>query len=346
MNLSTRAAAVAIVVALAAGACGTSPASSVAPAAATCTPKTVKIAVPVSPPNVVHIPPYVAKDLGYFKDENLEVELPRFEGGVGAFRSVASGSVQLAGTSTEPAISAIAQGGGVKVVYTYAPNVDVSFVVGPSIQRPSDLKGKKVGIQEPGGFADVMSRIALKKAEVKPEDVRFVPTTTAARVQQLIAGNVDTGVLHIDQTLTIQKGNPGIHVLYNMWDILSDYQYAVFAASDTLIKNDPATVECMVRALMKADRALYDPAKRQQMIDIATKYTQEDRQVVEQTFDKLVKAKAWPQNDGVPRRNIEGTVKSLRDTGQLTRDVSFDQIVDLSFAQKVVQQLGKKDFPY
>lgn len=347
MKQSPRVAAAAVVVALAASACGTSSSPSVAPAAAAvCTQKSIKIAVPVSPPNVVHIPPYVAKDLGYFKEENLDVDLPRFEGGVGAFRSVASGAVQLAGTSSEPAISAIAQGGGVKVVYTYAPNVDVSFVVGQNIQKPSDLKGKRIGIQEPGGFADVMSRIALKKAGVKPEEVNFLQTTTAARVQQLLTGQVDTGVLHIDQTLAAQKRNPGIHVLYNMWDILSDYQYAVFAASDQLIKNDPATVECMVRALMKADRALYDPAKRQQMIDIATKYTQQDRSIVEQTFDQLVKAKAWPQNDGVPRRNIEGTVKSLKDTGQLTREVTFDQIVDLSFAQKVVQQLGKKDFPY
>lgn len=317
-----------------------------APAKGTCTPKQVKIAVPVTPPNVVHIPPYVALDLGYFKEENLEAELIRFEGGVGSLRSAAGGSVDLAGTSSEPVITAISQGADVKVVYTYAPNVDVSFVVGPSIKTLADLKGKKIGIQEPGGFADVMSRFVLQKAGINPNDVQFVQTTTAGRVTQLVAGQVDTGVLHIDQTLGIQKQNPDIHVLANMWDVVSNYQYSVYAASTTLIKNDPNTVECMVRALMRADRALYDPAMRDKMIDIATKYTQAEKDVVAQTFDQLVKAKAWPQNDGLPRQNIEGVAKSLKDQGQLGKDVTFDQIVDLSFAQKVVQQLGRKDFPY
>ncbi len=335
--------------AILASACGGGVAPAASPTAlakATCSPKSVKIAIPVTPPNVVHIPPYVALDLGYFKDENLTAELVPFEGGVGSLRSAAGGSVDLAGTSSEPVITAIGQGADVRVVYTYAPNVDVSFVVRASIQQLSDLKGKKIGIQEPGGFADVMSRFVLKKAGIDPKDVQFVTTTTAGRVPQLIAGTVDTGVLHVDQTLTVQKRAPGIHVLVNMWDILSDYQYSVYAASTTLIQNDPATVECLVRALMRADRAMYDPAMRDRIIDIATKYTKEDRDVVAQTFDLLLTARAWPQNTGIPRGNIEGVIQVLRDNGKLTRDLKFDQVVDLTFAQRVTQQLGQKDFPY
>ncbi len=314
---------------------------------ATCTNKSVTIAVPVTPPNVVHLPPYMAQDMGIFKEEGLNVTIARFEGGVGAFRAMAGGSVDLAGTSSEPFITAVSQGADVKAVYTYAPNVDVSFVVGQNIKTPSDLKGKKIGIQEPGGFADVMSRLVLKKYGISPNDVRFVSTTTAGRVTELIAGNVDTGVLHIDQTMTIQQKNPGIHVLANMWDVVTDYEYALWAASGASIKNDPATVECMVRALMRADRALYDTSKRQQILDIAVKYTKEDPKVVADTYDQLVKAKAWPQNQGIPQANMDGTAKSLKEGGQITTVPKFTDLVDLTFANKVVAQLGKvKDFPY
>src|SRR5215469_12609271 len=120
--------------ALACGGSSSAPAPATSAAAkATCSNKSVKIAVPVTPPNVVHLPPYVAMDLGIFKDEGLNVEIVRFEGGVGAFRAMAGGSVDLAGTSSEPFITAVSQGADVKAVYTYAPNVDVSFVVGPGI---------------------------------------------------------------------------------------------------------------------------------------------------------------------------------------------------------------------
>lgn len=328
---------------------GSAPASTAAPAAQklTCSNKSVKIAVPVTPPNVVHLPPYIALDLGIFKDEGLNVDIERFEGGVGAFRAMAGGSVDLAGTSSEPFITAVSQGADVKAVYTYAPNVDVSFVVGPGITKLSDLKGKRIGIQEPNGFADVMSRLVLKKAGIAPSDVRFVTTTTAGRVTELVAGNVDTGVLHIDQTRTIQQRSSSIHVLANMWDVVSSYQYSVFVASGDELKRDPAAVECMVRSLVRADRAMYDPAQRQRILDIAVKYTKEDPQVVATTYDELLKARAWPQNEGVPKANIEGTTRSLKDTGQLQSSPSFNELVDLSVARKVVAQLGPvKSFPY
>src|SRR5712691_3176096 len=61
-------------------------------AKATCQAKKVTIAVPVTPPNVVHLTPYVADSFGYFKDENLTVELVRFDGGVGSLRASASGA--------------------------------------------------------------------------------------------------------------------------------------------------------------------------------------------------------------------------------------------------------------
>jgi len=335
---------------LAAGCGGASGGSSSAPTPgqkATCTNKSVTIAVPVTPPNVVHLPAYVALDMGIFKDEGLNVTIARFEGGVSAFRAMAGGSVDLAGTSSEPFITAVSQGADVKAVYSYAPNVDVSFVVGSGIKTGADLKGKRIGIQEPGGFADVMSRLVLKKYGISPNDVRFVTTTTAGRVTELIAGNVDSGVLHIDQTMTIQAKNPGIHVLTNMWDVVSNYQYSLWAASGNLLRSDPATAECMVRALVRADRTMYDTSKRQQVLDIGVKYTKEDPNVVAQTYDELLKAKAWPQNQGIPEANIAGTEKSLKDTSQITTVPKFTDVVDLALANKVVAQLGRvNNFPY
>ncbi len=338
------------------GGAGGTPAASVAPAAAatatavpkaTCTAKKVTIAVPVAPPNVVHLTPYVADAFGYFKDENLTVDLVKFDGGVGSLRASASGAINLAGTSTEPVVDAIANGADVKIVYSYAPNVDVSFAVGPGIKSLADLKGKRMGVQEPGGFADVLTRIVLKKAGIDPKDVTFVTTTTAGRVQALATGQTDTAVLHIDQVKTVQKQTPTISVLTNMWDILSDYQYAVYIVPTQTLKDDPATTECIIRALVRANRAMYDPANRGKIIDLGVTQTKEARDVVESTFDTLVKAKAWPQNEGVPPANIDGTIASERAFGKITKDLKFADVTDLTIVKKVIEQLGRvKDFPY
>ena len=153
-------------------------------------------------------------------------------------------------------------------------------------------------------------------------------------------------MLHIDQVKNASKQNPNIHVLTNMWEVLTDYQYSVYVVPTQTLKDDPATTECIVRALMKANRAMYDPANRQKIIDVGVKFTQEPQDVVADTFDALVKAKAWPQNEGVPKANIEGTIKSEKDFGKIKKDLTFADVVDLTIASKVVAQLGKKDFPY
>jgi NitT/TauT family transport system substrate-binding protein len=322
-----------------------------APPKATCPAKKITIAVPVTPPNVVHLTPYVADSFGYFKDENLTVELVRFDGGVGSLRASASGGITLAGTSSEPVVDAIDAGADVRVLYSYAPAVDVSFVAGPRVKTLADLKGKVMGVQEPGGFADVMTRIVLKKAGIDPKDVTFKQTTTQARVQQVIQGvdqgGTDTAVLHIDQTKIAQKQNPQLQALVNMWEILPEYQYSVYVAPTQAIREDAATLECTIRALMRANRAMYDPANRQKIVDIAVKEAKIDADIAGSTFDILVKAKAWPQNEGVPKANIEGTIKSEKDFGKIKKDLKFEDIADLSIVQKVIAQLGRKtDFPY
>src|SRR5256712_2904672 len=314
---------------------------------ATCQPTSVKIAVPVTPPNVVHLPPYVAQELGYFKDENLTVELVRFEGGVGALKAMVAGGVNLAGTSTEPVVNAISQGVEVKVVGSYAPNISQVFAVrGDIIKAPADLKGKRIGIQEAGAFADALSRAYLNKVGIDAKDVQFVRTTTAGRVEELRnpQGSVDTAILHVDQVLTVKKTAPNVAALANMWEVLGDYQYSVYAVPAK--EASSPTTECMLRAIMRANRAMYDTSLRTRILDMAVRETKEDRDVVEAAYKSLEAGKAWPQNEMVVRKNIEGTVQSLLDNKQIDKTVAFDQIVDLTLANRIVTQLGKKEFPY
>ncbi len=323
------------------------PAAPAPVAAATCRQTSIRLAVPVTPPNVVHLPAFIAFDLGYFKAENLDVEFQRFEGGVGAMRSLAAGGADVAGTSSEPAIAGISQGADVRIVTTYSPVLSVAFAVNTNtVKTFGDLKGKKIGIQEPNGFADQLSRAVLKKAGIDPKEVQFVTTTTAGRVPQLIQGATDTAVLHVDQVLATAKTAPHVQILANMWEVLPEYQYAVWAMPNIYLKNYPNIAECIVRALVKGNRVMYEKNLRKQLLELAVKHTKGDPAVIEQAYDILYNAKAWPQNEGLPKTHIEGTIKSLKDTNQLAKDVKFEDLVDLSVVQRVVQQLGRKDFPY
>src|SRR3989442_255338 len=143
-------------------------------------------------------------------------------------------------------------------------------------------------------------RAYLQKNGISASDVQFVTTTTAARVQQLVSGGTDTAILHVDQVLTVKKTAPNIAVLANMWEVLTDYQYAVYAVPTAEAKS--ATTECMLRAVIRANRAMYDPTLRSRILDMAVRETKADRDVVEAAYKTLESGKAWPQNEGIPQK--------------------------------------------
>src|SRR5678815_5463218 len=73
------------------------------------TKRKVVFGVPVTPPNVVHIPPYVAKELGFFAENNIDVEFVTFEGGTQTLRGSVAGGLDITGTSSDPALIAAAR---------------------------------------------------------------------------------------------------------------------------------------------------------------------------------------------------------------------------------------------
>ncbi|MGH2404319.1 MAG: hypothetical protein ACRDGN_07620, partial [bacterium] len=62
------------------------------------------LAMPTTPPNLVHIPPWIAQDTGIFAKYGIEVKIFTFEGGPAALRALigSRGEVHLAAPGVPP----------------------------------------------------------------------------------------------------------------------------------------------------------------------------------------------------------------------------------------------------
>ena len=99
--------------------------------------KKATIAVPVTPPNVVHLTPYVANEFGYFKDENLTVELVRFDGTARAMPALLSGEVPISMLASGAMATAAAQGADVVYFATSSNKLLFQVLTPPQITSPS-----------------------------------------------------------------------------------------------------------------------------------------------------------------------------------------------------------------
>ncbi len=301
----------------------------------------VTFGAPTTPPNLVHITPWVAKEQGFFAEEGLDVEISTFEGGIYVIRNVVSGGIDADGGAGPSVAVSVARKAGLKAIYSSAPRYASTLTVRSSmIKTLQDLKGKKLGVQEVGGFADILTRMVLRHAKIKPEEVTFVPIASAD-VPPLVAGAIDTAILHVDQMITARQKDPNLQPLVKFWELEPNQLFLVVVAQEKKIAENPAKFAAIARALIKANRFMY--ANKARTVEIGMKYAQIPRDVTEQAYDLLVAGKVWAQNDGLPRAKVEYTINRMVQVGNIKPEerIKYEDYVAVSIVEEAMKGLPR-----
>jgi NitT/TauT family transport system substrate-binding protein len=303
--------------------------------------RTLVIGMPVTPPNLPHLGVYVAKDLGYFDEEGINLELAAFESGLQSLRGGVSGSVDILGASSEPVIAAISRGAKIRSIFSYAHRLTVVMAARESIRRPADLRGKNLGIQEVGAFREVMTRAVLHSAGLTQQDVNYVPVSSAGYITALIGNKIDTAILHIDQAYMARTKKASLHPLVPLWEIMPSYWYGTFSTTEELLRKDSDLLARAVAAIIKAHRFMY--RNKERTLDLASKHTGYPKEVLGPAYDALAAAKVWPVNDGMPAEMVQVTINKMVEIGLLKENEKpkVEQVVDRGPANAALAKLGR-----
>src|SRR5262245_47541315 len=303
--------------------------------------RTLVIGMPVTPPNLPHVGVYIAKDLGYFDEEGINVEFAQFESGLQALRGGVAGGLDILGASSEPVIAAISRGAKIRSIFSYALRLTVVMVAQENIQRPADLRGKNLGIQEVGAFREVMTRAVLQSAGLTAQDVNYVPVSSAGYIAALTSNKIDTAILHIDQAYMARTKKTSLRTLVPLWEIMPTYWYGTFSTTEELLQKDPDLISRAVGALMRAHRVMY--RNKDRTLDLASKHTGYPKEVLGPAYDALAAARVWPVNDGMPPEMVDVTINKLQEIGLLKENEKpkVDQVVDRKPANTALAKLGR-----
>jgi NitT/TauT family transport system substrate-binding protein len=299
------------------------------------------IGMPVTPPNLPHVGVYIAKDLGYFDEQGINVELTAFESGLQSLRGGVAGGLDIVGASSEPIITVISRGAKIRSIFSYAHRLTVVMAAQENIRKPADLRGKNLGIQDVGAFREVMTRAVLHSAGLTPQDVNYIPVASAGYIAALISNKIDTAVLHIDQAYMARAKKASLHPLIPLWEIMPSYWYGTFSTNEELLRKDPDLLARAVAAIIKAHRFMYQNKER--TLDLASKHTGYPKEVLSPAYDALAAAKVWPVNDGMPAEMVDVTINKLVEIGLLKENErpKAEQVVDRGPANAALAKLGR-----
>jgi ABC-type nitrate/sulfonate/bicarbonate transport system substrate-binding protein len=236
---------------------------------------------------------------------------------------------------------AIARGLKGKQIWGLASHPPQGYVVPESVKTAADLKGKRLSAAGGvGGFNWLIGREVLRSAGLTQDDAQFISQGTAGRLPGFIAGQIEGVLLHPEDVFLVQQRKPGAHVLTMLTDLLPNYAFNHYGASDAMIAKDRALLVDTIASMIEANRAIY--RERDKVVPIIMEATQKPKDAVEYAIDVLSKNCILSVNEGFVRERTEWTHQNNINTGDLEADkkLTFEQITDVSIAKDAVEKAG------
>ncbi|HEX9146758.1 MAG TPA: ABC transporter substrate-binding protein, partial [Candidatus Binatia bacterium] len=165
----------------------------------------VRLALPSR--SMGYLPLFVALNRGFFKDENIDLDLPLMLPNI-AHNALLSGEIEYHGLA-DSALRLGARGAPIKSIFFGTTLPNYFLIAKPQIKTVADLKGKYIGVSRFGGTTDLAARVALQKSGLDPQKdvvlimIGFPGTRNAA----LTAGSIDATIANPpDNAVLKQKG--------------------------------------------------------------------------------------------------------------------------------------------
>ena len=289
------------------------------------------VSMPVLPPNFVHVMPWVAQDQGFYDDFGIDVDLVSLDTGVTALRGAEAGSADIAAVPTPTLINAVAQGGSAKAFYTYSDKLDVQMVTTPDITSCEDLGGKVVGVDEVGGFAEVLTKLYYTSCGLTQDDVKY-GNFPGAEGQAMAQGQSSSGVLHIDEAQGVAEQFPDADLtpVANLWEVVPDWHYAGYAAPESILKDRRDDIVAFTAANIAANRYMSDSANKEAVLDTAEEVTGLSREILSDTYDTFLEDGLFPEGNGYPEEMVDFTAEKQVELGNIEEadKPSYDDLVD------------------
>jgi NitT/TauT family transport system substrate-binding protein len=213
--------------------------------------------------SLYYLPLTIAEQLGYFRDEGLQVEIVDFAGGAKALQAMMGGGADVVSGGFDHVMVMRARGqnlrGFVLQVATPAISLGVAKERAAQYRSPKDLKGMKIGVSAPGSSTHAFVNHLLASVGLAPDDVSIIGVGTGpAAVAAMQAGHLDA-IANIEPAITLLEKSGTIKVVVETVSVQG--AKAVFGSPlpsgslytrDEFIKANPNTVQALTNAMVRA----------------------------------------------------------------------------------------------
>lgn len=288
------------------------------------------------------LPVYLAYQLGYFKEQGLNVEFATYKDGPIAFQGMHAGDSQFCMLSSEPVMRAYDEGKESVIILSTLTNKPYMFVTRKGINKISDLKGKVVFAGMPGSAPYTFVSSLLAKEGLDPQkDVTWANLEYGATLAALEKGQVDGAYLR-----SISKADAikiGANILVNVSDPVehkkmygSDkYESSIVTVTKKYAETNPETIQKFTNAVVKAivwQTGHSDEEVAKTIIPLFPNFRVEYVTALRSSLSKTGE---------ISEEGHQIINDFCKQQGIIKKDIPYQNIIDMTYINKANQEFNK-----
>ena len=281
---------------------------------------------------IFYAPFYAAINKGYFKDENININLTLASGADKVTASVLSGDVDIGFCGSEATIYVYnSKEKDYLINFAKLTNKDGSFLVSRKKYnnfKLSDLKGKKVIGGRLGGMPEMTFEYALKRNGIDPKNDLEIDTSIAFPAMEgaFLGGNGDFVTLFEPNALDVEKKKLGYVVAY-IGELSGDVPYTAFNAKKSYIKNNKDLIERFSKAIDKGLKYVYEEKESNVADSIASFFPELNKKDLTAIIKRYKKNEAWAKNYKINKKEFNHIQEIMKSANELDKKASYDKLV-------------------
>lgn len=290
----------------------------------------------VSHSQLTSTPNEAALAAGIFAKKNLNVDVRYIPQGATGMQVLLSGESNVAELGGAEMVAAAAGGADIVIIANLEPVYPFRFEVSKDIQKPADLKGKKIGITTVGSVDDTSIRAALPTFALDPnKDVTLVPVgPEPARVAALLNGQIQATDATPSAVIKLEEG--GAHMLFDIAALKLPAATAALAAQRSWVNGHKEVTQRYIDAIVEA--IAWERKNKPAEQDVMRKvFKIDDQKALDATYEYYVLITMAR----VPVPNLEqfkATADQVGKQNPRVKDLDVAKIIDASFVQSAADR--------
>lgn len=291
--------------------------------------------------SIFYAPQYVAIELGYFKDEGLDITLVNGGGADKVMTALISGDAQIGFMGSEASIYVYAEGSeDYAVNFAQLTQRAGNFLVGREPDADfkwTDLVGKTVLGGRAGGMPQMVFEYILKKNGIDPakdltiiQNINFGLTAGA-----FSSGQGDYSVEFEPFATSLESEGKG-HVIASLGVDSGYVPYTAYCAKKSYLEKNPDIIQSFTNAIQKGINYVNSHTSAEIAEVIAPQFAETSLENLATIVERYKMQDTWKEDTVFEASSFDLLQDILVEAGELDKKVPYSDLVITKYSQKAL----------